>query len=129
MCIRDSVDLLERQERQHPQAFQDVSVRYISPVLVEIERRGLVRIEPYRAALRLAHLLALGIEQQGDRHRVCILAELPADQLGTAEHVAPLIVSAELHVAAVFLVQCIEIVALHDHVVAVSYTHLDSVKI
>ena len=46
-----------------------------------------------------------------------VLAQLPADQLGAAQHVAPLVVAAELHVAAVFLEQHIEIVALHDHVV------------
>ena len=111
------IDLLKRQESQHTQAFEYVCICHVSPVLVEIERRSLVRIKPYGAALSLTHLLALGVEQQSDRHCVCIFAELAADQLGTAEHVAPLVISAELHVAAVFLVQCIEIVALHDHVV------------
>ena len=46
-----------------------------------------------------------------------ILAQLTANQLSTAQHVAPLIVAAELHVAAVFLEQHIEVVALHNHVV------------
>ena len=46
-----------------------------------------------------------------------ILAQLPANQLCTAQHVAPLIVAAELHITAVALKQLIEIVALHDHVV------------
>ena len=111
------IDLLKRQECQHTQAFQDICVCDVSPVLVEIERRSLVRIKPYGAALGLTHLLALGVEQQSDRHCVCIFAELAADQLGTAKHVAPLVIASKLHVAAVFLVQCVEIVALHDHVV------------
>ena len=46
-----------------------------------------------------------------------ILAKLSPDQFGSAQHIAPLIISAELHVAAVTLEQLIEIIALHDHVV------------
>ena len=46
-----------------------------------------------------------------------ILAQLPADQLGAAQHIAPLVVAAELHVAAVVLEQIIEVVGLHGHVV------------
>ena len=40
-----------------------------------------------------------------------------ADQFGTTQHVAPLVVSAELQVTAVFLVQHVEVIALHQHVV------------
>ena len=46
-----------------------------------------------------------------------VLSELAADQLRAAEHVRPLVVAAELHVAAVVLEQMIEVVGLHDHVV------------
>ena len=46
-----------------------------------------------------------------------ILTQLTTNQLGTAEHVAPLVISAKLHVTAVTLEQLIEVVALHDHVV------------
>ena len=46
-----------------------------------------------------------------------VLAQLAADQLGAAQHVAPLVVTAELHVAAVVLEQVVEVVGLHDHVV------------
>ena len=63
------------------------------------------------------HLLSLRIQKQGDGHSVCILAQLPADQFCTAQHVGPLVVAAELHIAAVFLVQLIEVIALHNHVV------------
>ena len=58
-------------------------------------------------------------------------------------HIAPLIVAAKLHIAAVVLEHVVEVVALHDHVVEleegqallhalliapVSYTHLDVYK-
>ena len=46
-----------------------------------------------------------------------VLAELLADKLSTAQHVSPLVVAAELHIAAVLLEQHVEVVALHDHVV------------
>ena len=46
-----------------------------------------------------------------------VLAEFSSDQLCTAEHVAPLVIAAELHVAAVSLEQLVEVVALHQHVV------------
>ena len=46
-----------------------------------------------------------------------VLAQLLADQLGTSQHVAPLVVAAELHVAAVVLEHVVEVIALHDHVV------------
>ena len=48
---------------------------------------------------------------------VGVLAQLLADQLGAAQHVAPLVVAAELHIAAIMLEQVVEVVGLHDHVV------------
>ncbi len=111
------IDLLQRKEGQHTQTFQNVRICHVSPVLVEVERRSLVRIKPYCTALCFTHLLALRVEQKCDCHCISVFAELTADQLCTAEHIAPLVIAAELHVAAVFLVQCIEVVALHDHVV------------
>ena len=46
-----------------------------------------------------------------------VLAQLAADELRAAQHVAPLIVAAELHVAPVVLEQVVEVVGLHNHVV------------
>ena len=111
------IDLLEREEGQHADALEDVRVADIAPVLVELVRRGLLRIEPDGARGGLAHLLALGVEKQRDRHRVRILAELLSDQLGAGQHVGPLVIAAELEVAAVILVESQEIIALHHHVV------------
>ena len=48
---------------------------------------------------------------------MCILAELAADQFRTAQHIAPLVISPELHVAAIAEVELIEIIALHDHII------------
>ena len=48
---------------------------------------------------------------------MCVLAELAADELRAAEHVGPLVVAAELHIAAVVLEEVVEVVGLHDHVV------------
>ena len=46
-----------------------------------------------------------------------ILAQLTADQFRSAQHVAPLVVTAKLHVAAVPFEQLIEVIALHNHVI------------
>ena len=111
------LDLLDRKEGQHTDALHDVIVANVSPVLIEIKGRGFFGIEPNGTRLGLAHLLALGVEEQRDGHRVGILAELAADELGSVEHIRPLIVAAELHITAVSLVELEEVVALHDHIV------------
>ena len=110
-------DLIEREEGEELDALEHIRIVDIAPVLVEVEGGGLVRVEPDRVAGCLAHLVALRVGQQRDRHGGSVLAELAADQLGAAEHVAPLVVAAELQIAAVFLVERVEIVALHNHVV------------
>ena len=46
-----------------------------------------------------------------------VFTKFAADQFRTAQHVAPLIISAELHITSIFLEQHIKIVALHDHIV------------
>ena len=89
-------NLVKRQERQHLDALQNVAVVYVSPVLVEIERGSFVRVKPHGVAGGFAHLLALRIGEQGDGHGCGILAEFSADELRAAEHVAPLVVAAEL---------------------------------
>ena len=46
-----------------------------------------------------------------------VLAELSSDELGTCQHVGPLVIAAELEVAAVILEQFVEIICLHQHVI------------
>ena len=111
------IDLLQRQEGQHPDALHHVGVAHVPPVLVEFKGRGLVGVQPDSVSGGLAHLVALGVRQQRDGHAVSVLAQLLADQLGAAQHVAPLVVAAELHIAAKMLEQVVEVVGLHDHVV------------
>ena len=112
LCI-----FFKRHEGEHVHALDNIRIVDVSPILEEVVGRSLVRIEPNGVACGLTHLLALRVGQQRDRHGICVLAQLAADQLRTAEHVAPLVVAAELHIAAVLLIQHIEVVALHDHVV------------
>ena len=111
------LDLFERDKSQHPQALHHVGVVDVAPVLIKLERRGLLRVEPDGALSRFAHFLALAVEQQGNGHGIGVPAGFFTDQFCSAEHVAPLIVAAELHVAAVMLVEVPEVVRLHDHVV------------
>ena len=116
------VNLLERQESEHTDALENIAVRDISPILIELIGRGLLGVEPNGVARGFAHLMTLGVGKESYGHCVSILAELLAYELGSAEHVAPLIVAAELHVAAVVLEQIVEIVALHYHIVELKET-------
>ena len=111
------VYLLKRQEGQHTDALEHVAVTDIAPVLIELIGAGLVRVEPHGVAGGLAHLVPLRVGKQGDGHGVGVLAELAAYEFRAAEHVAPLVVAAELHIAVIVLEQVVEVVALHYHVV------------
>ena len=46
-----------------------------------------------------------------------VLAQLAADQLRTAQHIAPLVVTSELHITTIVLEHEVEVIALHNHVV------------
>ena len=46
-----------------------------------------------------------------------VLAELAADKLRAGKHVRPLVVAAELEVAAVIQEQSVEVITLHEHVI------------
>ena len=56
------------------------------------------------------------LQKQRNGHGIGVLVQLLADEVDAAEHVGPLIVAAELHLAAVILVQSVEVVALHQHI-------------
>ena len=111
------VNLLKRKESEHTDTFENIVVRNISPILIELIRAGFFGIKPDGALLGLAHLLALGIEKQSNGHGIGVLAELLSDELGAAEHIAPLVIAAELHIAAVILEKAVKVIALHYHVI------------
>ncbi len=111
------IDLLERQEREHSDALHNVGIVYVAPVLIEIVRRCLVGVEPNGVAGGLTHFLALRVCEKCDGHCMSILAELAADKLCASEHIGPLVIAAELHIAAVVLIEVVKVVALHDHIV------------
>ena len=46
-----------------------------------------------------------------------VFAEFLSYKLGPGKHVAPLVIAAELHIAAVVLEHIVEIIRLHDHIV------------
>ena len=110
-------DLIERHKCQHLHALDNVTVTDISPILEELVGRSLFGVEPNSAALGLAHLLALAVGEQVKGHTVDLGLFLTANKLYAADDVRPLVVAAEFETAAVVLVQTVEIVALHEHVV------------
>ena len=109
--------LLDRNECEHLQALDNISVANVSPVLIELVWRSFFRVEPYSALFCLAHFLALRVKKQSDSHCISVLAKLLSNKLSTAQHISPLIVTAELHITAVILEKSVEVVGLHYHVV------------
>ena len=63
------------------------------------------------------HFLALGICEQGNGHCVGVLTEFFTDEFRSAKHIAPLVVTAELHITTVIFEQVVEVVTLHNHIV------------
>ena len=59
LCIL--VDLVHFEECKELHALDDVCVINVSPVLVEVEDRCLLRIKPYGALCCLTHLLAFAV--------------------------------------------------------------------
>ena len=111
-------DLFHRNKGEQLHALDDILVADISPVLVEIKGAGLIGIQPHGTLRGLAHLLSLRIGKEGNGHGLGIrILKLSADQLPAGQHVRPLVVAAELHLAAVILVKHIEVICLHDHIV------------
>ena len=109
--------LVHRQEGQQREALFHVLIVHVAPVLVEVVGRGLLGVEPQRARLGLAHLAAVVRQQQLEGYRERVLALLAADEVRAGQYVAPLVVAAQLHAAAVPAEQLQEVVALHQHVV------------
>ena len=53
------VDLFDRDKREHADAFEHISVSYVSPILIKLKGRGFVRVEPNCVSCGLAHFFAL----------------------------------------------------------------------
>ena len=45
-----------------------------------------------------------------------VFSKLLTDKLRSGKHIAPLVVTAELHITAVVLIEAVEVVALHEHI-------------
>ena len=111
------IDLLQRQEGQHADALEYISIADIAPVLVELERAGLVGVKPDGVALGLAELLALSVGDDRTGEHIHIHATYLVDQVKAGREVAPLVGSTKLQHAMVFVEQVQEVVAL-QHLVA-----------
>ncbi len=81
------VDFFHRNERKELQTFDDIGILDISPVLIEVIRRGLVRIKPYGTADGLTHLLTLRVCEQCDGQRIGILTKLLTNELCAGQHI------------------------------------------
>ena len=46
-----------------------------------------------------------------------VLAKLLPDKVSSCQHIGPLVISSELHIAAIVLIKPVEVIGLHDHIV------------
>src|SRR5579875_1530574 len=85
-------DLFQWQEREDAQVTPHAAVVGVDPVLVELVRRGHLRIEEERAFLALAQLCAGGRGDQRRSQRVYVCVACAADEINARQEIAPLIV-------------------------------------
>ena len=45
-----------------------------------------------------------------------IFSELLSNKFRSGEHIAPLVITAELHIATVVLIEAVEVISLHEHI-------------
>ena len=112
-----TTNFIHGQECQQSQTFFNVFITNVSPVLVEIVRCCFFGIQPYSAGNCFTHFYAFGVCQQFECHTVSRFLGFTTDQFNTGDDVGPLVVTAHLQGAVVSLVQFVEVVTLHDHVV------------
>ena len=91
---------------------------------VEENRKGngLIGIKPYSTACGLTHLGTVMLKKKVNGHCTgIILLQLLTDEVGTCQHIGPLVVSTELHVTSISLVELKEIVSLEKHVAHLAF--------
>ena len=102
------------EQREDTDVALSVVVAHVQPELVELVGRGVASVEPYVTALGLTELGAVSLLDQRAGDGVSLATELAADQLGTCGDVAPLVRTAQLHLATEGFVQVQEVVALQQ---------------
>ena len=80
-----------REQGEYANEIGRVLIGSVQPVLVKLVGRGLLRIEPYIATLRLAKLAAICLFDQRSSHGKSLTATFSANELSTRHDVAPLI--------------------------------------
>ncbi|CAB5009711.1 unannotated protein [freshwater metagenome] len=113
---KQTLQFVERLQREHPQVRTDHLVVALHPELAELVRGGALWVEPHRSPSGLAELAAVALEHQrmGDCER--LLAKAPSDQLRSGNDIAPLVAGSGLELHPVGFVQMPEIVGLEQHV-------------
>ena len=111
------VDLLDGHTGEKLQAILHLTIVYVAPVLEELVRACFFGVQPDCSFFGLTHFFAFARCQKRERHAVHIAVITSAVQLHAADDIAPLVISAELHFAAVLPRQVQKIIALHQHIV------------
>ena len=114
--LEQLLELLDGAQRERQQLSPDLVVADLQPVLAELVRAGLGRIEPRASAGGLAELRTVGGEQQRPGEGVHRRVTLAPDQIDATDDVAPLIGTTDLDLAAEVVVEPQVVVGLQQHV-------------
>ena len=113
----ERADFVHWQRCQQRQRAFHRGVLDVDPVLVEVVGRRQLRVQPQRAAGRLAHLLARARREQGRYQAEGFLTLNPPDQVHTRQDVGPLVAASNLQDATVFPKEVQEVIGLEQAVV------------
>ena len=116
VLLHQQTNLLQGQERVELQQPFHVPVVRVHPELIELVRRRALRVEPHRSCFRLAELRARRREQEGLRQAEGLAAARLSDVLRPRQQVPLLVVSPHLQLAAVVIVEVLEVDGLQEHV-------------
>ncbi|MPM87815.1 hypothetical protein SDC9_134915 [bioreactor metagenome] len=107
-----------RQRGEKGQQFPELRIVAIAPELVVVENRRPLHVKPdIVAAGGFAELHAVAVEQQRKGHAEDFILRHAADQIDSGDHIAPLILAAELHLAVVIAVQDVKVIRLKNGVI------------
>ena len=116
MLLEQRLYLVKFAEGEEPVELFKVLVVDVYPELVEFVDARALRREVDRAALRLAELLPLRVEKQGEGDAVALAAGFFAREVHASDDVHLLVVAAHLQGAAVFVVEVVVVKGLKQYI-------------
>ena len=122
MLCNEGIDSLLVEGGEYLDVTLCIIVRNVEPELIELIWRGAGWVEPDVTALGLAEFLAVSLGDKRTGEGVCLIvvAKGTTDKLRTGCHITPLVITAELHLTVLGLIEMEEVVTLEQLVCKLS---------